>query len=156
MFRQICAQDVGDSQTQTMVGHSAQVRNHGYTSKDHTDLMRQSFTQKRAASWLKASFVRRDAFKPLSAYVQYCSDISSQKNYLRLVFNPRGGLMSYEPRCTICGDAVDLIESKTDGYGQAVHENCYVWSVELRKPRKPTVRQQIHGDDQSRPQGALA
>jgi hypothetical protein len=44
--------------------------------------------------------------------------------------------MSYEPRCTICGDAVDLIESKTDEYGQAVHENCYVWSVELRKPRR--------------------
>jgi hypothetical protein len=64
--------------------------------------------------------------------------------------------MSYEPRCTICGDAVDLIESKTDEYGQAVHENCYVWSVELRKPRKPTARQQIHDDDQSWPQAALA
>jgi len=31
---------------------------------------------------------------------------------------------------------VNLEESKTDEHGHAVHENCYIWTVELRKPRK--------------------
>jgi|KBSMisStaDraftv2_1062788.scaffolds.fasta_scaffold1871399_2 hypothetical protein len=47
--------------------------------------------------------------------------------------------MSYEPRCTICREPVNLTESKTDENGQAVHENCYVWCVELKKPRKPVA-----------------
>ena len=37
--------------------------------------------------------------------------------------------MSYKSvlsRCVICNQAVNLIESKTDEYGQAVHEDCYV------------------------------
>jgi hypothetical protein len=59
--------------------------------------------------------------------------------------------MSYEPRCTICREPVNLEESKTDEYGQAVHENCYVWTVELKKPRKPIASQPIH-DDPSRAQ----
>jgi hypothetical protein len=29
------------------------------------------------------------------------------------------------PCCAICKQVVDLTESKTDEYGQAVHENCY-------------------------------
>ena len=59
--------------------------------------------------------------------------------------------MSYEPRCTICREPVSLEESKTDEYGQAVHENCYVWTVELKKPRKPVASQTIHAYP-SRPQ----
>jgi hypothetical protein len=50
--------------------------------------------------------------------------------------------MSYEPRCAICEQPVNLRESKTDENGNAVHENCYVWTVELKKPGKritPTV-----------------
>ncbi len=57
--------------------------------------------------------------------------------------------MSYEPRCTICREPVNLVESKTDEFGQAVHENCYVWCVELKKPRKPMAR---HDDTPSWPQ----
>lgn len=37
--------------------------------------------------------------------------------------------MSYEswlPRCSICREAVNLTESKTDEHGQAIHEDCYV------------------------------
>jgi hypothetical protein len=48
--------------------------------------------------------------------------------------------MSYEetwaPLCAICKESVNLEESKTDEHGQAVHENCYVWTVELKKPRR--------------------
>jgi hypothetical protein len=37
----------------------------------------------------------------------------------------------------VCGGSVNLKDSKTDEHGLAVHENCYVWTVELKKsPRK--------------------
>ena len=39
-------------------------------------------------------------------------------------------------RCAICSKPVTLEESKTDERGLAVHENCYVWTVALKKPRK--------------------
>jgi hypothetical protein len=42
--------------------------------------------------------------------------------------------MSYEPRCAICEQPVNLEESKTEEHGHAVHENCYVWTVQLKKP----------------------
>ena len=51
--------------------------------------------------------------------------------------------MSYEhwlPQCAICKEPVTLEESKTDECGQAVHENCYAWTVELRKPRRHIVQ----------------
>ena len=44
------------------------------------------------------------------------------------------------PQCAICKESVTLEESKADERGQAVHENCYIWSVELRKPRRHIVR----------------
>jgi len=44
--------------------------------------------------------------------------------------------MSYAPICSVCKEPVNLEESTTDEYGHAVHENCYIWTVELRKPRK--------------------
>ena len=40
--------------------------------------------------------------------------------------------MSYEARCAICEQPVSLEESKTEEHGQAVHENCYVWTVQLK------------------------
>ena len=48
--------------------------------------------------------------------------------------------MSHQPLCVICEQSVNLEESKTDEYGHAVHENCYVWTVELKKPGKPTTQ----------------
>ena len=52
--------------------------------------------------------------------------------------------MSYEstwlPRCAVCTESVNLEESKTDEYGRAVHENCYIWTVELKKPRRHIAR----------------
>ena len=51
--------------------------------------------------------------------------------------------MSHEvwvPRCAICNESVNLEESKTDERGKAVHENCYVCTVELRMPRIFTAR----------------
>ena len=51
--------------------------------------------------------------------------------------------MSHEvwaPRCAICNESVNLEESKTDERGKAVHENCYIWTVELKKPRRFTTR----------------
>lgn len=59
--------------------------------------------------------------------------------------------MSYEARCTICKEPVNLEESKTDEYGQAIHENCYVWTVELKKQRKAMTSLSIH-DYRLRPQ----
>lgn len=50
--------------------------------------------------------------------------------------------MSHESRllqCAICKQSVTLEESKTDERGQAIHENCYTWTVELRKPRRHIV-----------------
>jgi hypothetical protein len=44
--------------------------------------------------------------------------------------------MSYEAPCAICEQPVNLEESKTDEHGHAVHENCYIWTVELKKPGK--------------------
>jgi hypothetical protein len=52
--------------------------------------------------------------------------------------------MSYEgllPRCPVCGGSVNLEDSKTDDHGRAVHENCYVWTVILKKPPKRVVLQ---------------
>jgi hypothetical protein len=40
--------------------------------------------------------------------------------------------------CAICKESVNLEESKTDEYGHAVHENCYVSSVKLKKPPRRT------------------
>jgi hypothetical protein len=52
--------------------------------------------------------------------------------------------MSYKgawvPPCAICKESVNLEESKTDEHGRAVHENCYVWTVELKKPRRRMAR----------------
>ena len=44
------------------------------------------------------------------------------------------------PRCAVCKKSVNLKESKTDEYGRAVHENCYIWTVELKKPRRYTLQ----------------
>ncbi|GEM_PF-2145079 len=38
------------------------------------------------------------------------------------------------PRCAICRNSVNLAVSKTDEYGRAVHENCYVWSLLSKRP----------------------
>jgi hypothetical protein len=46
-------------------------------------------------------------------------------------------------RCVICKKAVDLTESKTDEYGQAVHELCYVSM--LKSPKEPVT----HGFEQA-------
>jgi hypothetical protein len=48
--------------------------------------------------------------------------------------------ISWLPRCAICRESVNLEESKTDEYGRAVHENCYVRTVVLKKPRKIVAR----------------
>jgi hypothetical protein len=51
--------------------------------------------------------------------------------------------MSYEnwlPQCAICKESVTLEESKTDEHGRAVHENCYIWTVELKKAPRRIVR----------------
>ena len=43
---------------------------------------------------------------------------------------PRG--TQWLPSCRICNDPVLLETSKTDEYGQAVHEECYVLSLSLK------------------------
>ena len=52
--------------------------------------------------------------------------------------------MSHEgtwlPRCVVCRESVNLTESKADEYGRAVHENCYYWTVILKKPPRSVVR----------------
>ena len=37
-------------------------------------------------------------------------------------------------RCAICRNSINLRVSKTDEYGRAVHENCYVWRLLSKKP----------------------
>lgn len=48
--------------------------------------------------------------------------------------------MTYQLYCAICRRPVNIEESKTDEHGHAVHENCYVWTVELKKPRRPITQ----------------
>ena len=38
------------------------------------------------------------------------------------------------PRCAICRNSVNLRVSKTDEYGRAVHEYCYVLKLLSKKP----------------------
>jgi hypothetical protein len=38
--------------------------------------------------------------------------------------------------CRICGEAVAVETSKTDGDGQAIHEDCYVQKVRLEQASK--------------------
>ena len=42
--------------------------------------------------------------------------------------------MPYTPICPVCKERVNLEESKTDEHGLAIHENCYVRTIELKKP----------------------
>ena len=42
--------------------------------------------------------------------------------------------MSYTPICSICKEPVTLEESKSHEHGRAIHENCYVWRIQLSKP----------------------
>jgi hypothetical protein len=53
--------------------------------------------------------------------------------------------ISWLPRCFICKESVNLEVSKTDEYGRAVHENCYVWHVILKKPRKIARTEPFYG-----------
>lgn len=51
--------------------------------------------------------------------------------------------MSYEVsnlRCVICRESVNLTESKTDEYGRAVHEECYVSVLLAKKTKRFTER----------------
>jgi hypothetical protein len=48
--------------------------------------------------------------------------------------------MSYAPICPICKEHVNLEESRSDEYGRAIHENCYVWTIELKKPPRGITR----------------
>jgi hypothetical protein len=41
--------------------------------------------------------------------------------------------IGFLPHCAICKQAVNLTESKTDEYGQAVHEDCYVSMAAQKK-----------------------
>jgi hypothetical protein len=38
------------------------------------------------------------------------------------------------PECVICRESVNPEESKTDEYGQAIHEECYVSKLMRKKP----------------------
>ena len=40
----------------------------------------------------------------------------------------------WRPQCVICQRSVELEESKTDEYGQAIHEECYVSGLTRKKP----------------------
>jgi uncharacterized protein YlaI len=40
----------------------------------------------------------------------------------------------WRPQCVICQRSVELEESKTDEYGQAIHEECYVSRLTRKKP----------------------
>lgn len=35
--------------------------------------------------------------------------------------------------CCLCGDAVDLRTAKTDEYGKAIHEDCYVQRMRMKR-----------------------
>jgi hypothetical protein len=37
------------------------------------------------------------------------------------------------PTCSICNEPVELETTKTDEYGKAIHEDCYVLKVRLKQ-----------------------
>jgi hypothetical protein len=44
------------------------------------------------------------------------------------------------PRCMICKQSVNLEQSKSDEYGRAVHENCYVALLLSKQPHRFLAR----------------
>ena len=44
---------------------------------------------------------------------------------------------SRSPICSICDKPVNLETSKTDDFGKAVHEGCYLLRVSLKKATTP-------------------
>ena len=42
--------------------------------------------------------------------------------------------LGWVPRCAVCRNSVNLRLSKTNEYGRAVHEHCYVWKLLSKKP----------------------
>jgi hypothetical protein len=64
-------------------------------------------------------------------------------NYGKTVLVP-GETMPDSLICAICKQPVNLEESKTDEHGHAVHENCYIWTIELRKPRRSITQIDAH------------
>ena len=44
---------------------------------------------------------------------------------------------TWRPDCAICKKSVEIEESKTDEYGRAVHEGCYVSDHVQKKPSQP-------------------
>jgi hypothetical protein len=41
------------------------------------------------------------------------------------------------PTCSICNESVELETTKTDEYGKAIHEECYVLKVRLKQATIP-------------------
>jgi len=56
--------------------------------------------------------------------------------------------------CFICKQPVNLEESKADERGQAVHENCYIWTVELKKPARRRAHMDARSKSRPLPEGA--
>jgi hypothetical protein len=46
------------------------------------------------------------------------------------------------PFCPICNEPVRLENSKTDGNGKAVHEECYLWSLTSKLSAQTTEAKQ--------------
>jgi len=46
-----------------------------------------------------------------------------------------------EHNCVICNKPVDLKTTKTNDYGEAVHEECYVLRQMLKDATQPTASQ---------------
>ncbi len=41
------------------------------------------------------------------------------------------------PRCPVCREPVDITTAKTDAAGQAVHEDCYLFTLGIAEGKKP-------------------
>ena len=49
----------------------------------------------------------------------------------------------WHPTCCICNQPVLLETSKTDDYGQTIHEGCYVLKLKLKQASTPTTGRKI-------------
>lgn len=47
---------------------------------------------------------------------------------------PQGAFKSGLPRCSLCNKPVELRIAKTDEGGKAIHEECYLLRMQMKRP----------------------
>ena len=92
-----------------------------------------------------------EGVKPMRKSVTYFERIPVRKVKEIVATPPSPALESLLPcrishalQCCICRKPVPVETAKTDGYGKAVHEECYIVSLTQKTAVSRTKRTQLH------------